>query len=242
MLMRFNIEPTIRNEKGKSLVEVPNNFVVFDIETTGLDPMFDEIIEIGAIKVKDGKVIDTFSTFIKPEYKISEFITELTGITNDMVKDAPKIEEILPKFITFIKDDILVGHNVNFDINFIYDNLVKLEQEPLKNNFVDTLRLSRRLLPNLQHHRLVDLTEYYKINNSGSHRAIRDIEMTLEVFKKLHNEIDNKYGNIEKFKETFNRKSHGLKASDIATSRTEFDVDNIFFDKNVAITGVLAKM
>lgn len=240
--MRFNIEPTIRNEKGKSLIEVPNRYVVFDIETTGLDPMYDEIIEIGAIKVVEGNIVDTFSTFIKPKYEIPEFITELTGITNDMVKDAPKIKDVLPMFIDFIKDDVLVGHNVNFDINFIYDNLVKLNYEPLKNDFIDTLRLSRRLLPNLHHHRLVDLTEYYKISSEGSHRAIRDIEMTLEVLKLLCNEITDKYGNIENFKEIFKKKHNNLKASDIVTERTEFDVDNIFYDKNVAITGVLAKM
>lgn len=240
--MNFTEKTNNRFEKGKSLIEVPSKFVVFDIETTGLDPFYDEIIEIGAIKVKDGIVTDTFSTLIKPEYEISEFITELTGITNEMVKDAPKINEVLPNFITFIEDDILVGHNVNFDINFIYDNLVKINQEPLKNDFVDTLRLSRRLLPNLSHHRLIDLTEYYKINNIGGHRAIRDTEMTLEVLKMLCEEIKNQYGNFEKFKETFKRKSHGIKASDIVTNRTDFDVDNLFFDKNIAITGTLAKM
>ena len=76
----------------------------------------------------------------------------------------------------------------NFDINFIYDNLIKLGKEPLKNDFVDTLRLSRKLLPNLNHHRLSDLTNYYKINNKGSHRAMRDTEMTLEVLQMLAKE------------------------------------------------------
>ena len=105
--------------------------------------------------------------------------------TNEMVENALSIEEVLPRFIDFIEDEILVGHNVNFDINFIYDNLIKLGKEPLKNDFVDTLRLSRKLLPNLNHHRLSDLTNYYKINNKGSHRAMRDTEMTLEVLQML---------------------------------------------------------
>ena len=113
----------MRELKGKSLIEIPNKYIAFDIETTGLDSMYDEIIEIGAIKIEDGKEIETFSTLIKPEYEIDEFITELTGITNEMVMDAPKINEVLPKFMDFIKDSVILGHNVNFDINFIYDKL-----------------------------------------------------------------------------------------------------------------------
>lgn len=120
----------MRELKGKSLIEIPNKYIAFDIETTGLDPMYDEIIEIGAIKIEDGKEIETFSTLIKPEYEIDEFITELTGITNEMVMDAPKINEVLPKFMDFIKDSIILGYNVNFDINFIYDNLINEDNNP----------------------------------------------------------------------------------------------------------------
>lgn len=172
-------------KKGKSLIKIPSRFVVFDIETTGLNPATDEIIEISAIKVIDNVIEDTFSCLIKPNNEIPYFITELTKITNEMVENALSIEEVLPRFIDFIEDEILVGHNVNFDINFIYDNLIKFGKEPLKNDFVDTLRLSRKLLPNLNHHRLSDLTNYYKINNKGSHRAMRDTEMTLEVLQML---------------------------------------------------------
>lgn len=172
-------------KKGKSLIKIPSRFVVFDIETTGLNPATDEIIEISAIKVIDNVIEDTFSYLIKPNNEIPYFITELTKITNEMVENALSIEEVLPRFIDFIEDEILVGHNVNFDINFIYDNLIKLGKEPLKNDFVDTLRLSRKLLPNLNHHRLSDITNYYKINNKGSHRAMRDTEMTLEVLQML---------------------------------------------------------
>ena len=99
----------MRELKGKSLIEIPNKYIAFDIETTGLDSMYDEIIEIGAIKIEDGKEIETFSTLIKPEYEIDEFITELTGITNEMVIDAPKINEVLPKFMDFINDSVILG-------------------------------------------------------------------------------------------------------------------------------------
>lgn len=178
-----------RKFKGKSLIEYPDNFVVFDIETTGLNSKTDEIIEIGAIKVKNNQIVDTFTTLIKPEYLIDPFITSLTGITNEMVKDAPSIKEVLLNFLNFIGDDILIGHNVNFDINFIYDSLIKCDLGGLKNNFVDTLRLSRKLLPDLKHHRLNDLSKYYNIDSKGSHRALKDTEITLEVYYKLK-EID----------------------------------------------------
>lgn len=161
----------MRGLKGKSLIEIPNKYIAFDIETTGLDPMYDEIIETGAIKIEDGKEIETFSTLIKPKYEIDEFITQLTGITNEMVMDAPKINEVLPKFMDFIKDSVILGHNVNFDINFIYDNLINEDMNPITNDFVDTLRLSRRLLPELKHHRLSDLANYYNIDTTVFNRC-----------------------------------------------------------------------
>ena len=175
----------MRELKGKSLIEFPNKYIAFDIETTGLDPMYDEIIEIGAIKIENGKEIETFSTLIKPEYEINDFITELTGITNEMVQNAPKIDEVLPEFMNFIQDSIILGHNVNFDINFIYDNLINEDMHPIINDFIDTLRLSRRLLPELKHRRLSDLANYYNIDTTGSHRSLTDVRITIDIFKNL---------------------------------------------------------
>ena len=233
----------MRELKGKSLIEIPNKYIAFDIETTGLDPMYDEIIEIGAIKIENGKEIETFNTLIKPEYEIDEFITELTGITNEMLKNAPPIDEVLPKFMTFIKDSIILGHNVNFDINFIYDNLINEDMHPITNDFVDTLRLSRRLLPELKHHRLSDLANYYNIDSTDSHRSLTDVRITIDIYKNLEKLVESKYSNIENFKDVCKKKSHsGFKASDIITTNTEFDEDNLLYDKYVAITGTLEKM
>ncbi len=233
----------MRELKGKSLIEIPNKYIAFDIETTGLDSMYDEIIEIGAIKIEDGKEIETFSTLIKPEYEIDEFITELTGITNEMVIDAPKINEVLPKFMDFINDSVILGHNVNFDINFIYDNLINEDMKPITNDFVDTLRLSRRLLPELKHHRLSDLANYYNIDTTGSHRSLTDVRITIDIFKNLEKLVESKYSNIENFKDACKKKSHScFKASDITTINTEFDEDNLLYDKYFAITGTLERM
>src|SRR5699024_10886253 len=100
-----------------------------------------------AIKVKNNKIVSKFNSLVKPQNEIDDYITELTGITNEMVKDAPTIEEILPDFMDYIGNDILIGHNVNFDINFIYDNLYRNKFNVLTNDFIDTMRISRKLLP-----------------------------------------------------------------------------------------------
>ena len=188
------ITTNMRVQKGKSLIMAPSSFVVFDIETTGLNTKQNEIIEIGALKVKDSVVIDKFNSLIKPKYPISSFITNLTGITNQMVIDAPPIDEVLVNFMEFVGSNTLMGHNVNFDINFIYDKLLECRLKPLTNDFVDTLRLSRMVLTNLSHHKLSDLADYYHIDKTGSHRSLKDVEMTLEVYNRLIPEVKLKMG------------------------------------------------
>ena len=237
-----NIEKTKRDYKGKSIVDFPEDYIVFDIETTGLDSFFNEIIEIGAIKYHWNKPIDKFHSLIKPDDEIDEFITELTGITNEMVNNSPRINKVLPLFVEFVGDGILVGHNVNFDINFVYDEMMKYNIGYLSNDYIDTLRISRKLLPNLKHHRLDDLTEYYKINANGHHRAMRDVEITNELFIKLKKEMSNSFSNIDEFRSSFNSHKNRIKFSEIKANIEILDSDNPFFEKNVAITGTLEKM
>ena len=232
-----------RIHKGKSLIELLDSYIVFDIETTGLDSSYDEIIEIAALKVQNNKVVSQFQSLIKPNQEIDEYITELTGITNEMVVDAPTIEQVLPQFIEFVGNEILIGHNVNFDINFVYDYLYRNEFGGLKNDFIDTMRLARKLLPELAHHRLIDIAEYFNVDTSNNHRALKDCEITLNIYENLKRMALEKYSDIESFKNTF--KKHGgnsFKAKDIVTTNTEFDVDNLFYGKYVAITGTLEKM
>lgn len=226
----------IRPVKGKSLIETPSSFVVFDIETTGLDSLSNEIIEIGALKVSEGKVVDTFDHLIKPTTPINDFITNLTGITNEMVEHAESVEEVLDKFINFIGDNILMGHNVNFDINFVYDHAEKYNNYNLTNDFVDTLRLARKLLPELHHHRLSDLADYYGIDKTGHHRALKDVEMTLDVYNHLVEEILNQYGSLENFKNELHKNSYD-NFDYLKPQNENFDKNNIFYQKNIAITG-----
>lgn len=243
---RFSIverEKIERALKGKSTIDLLRDYIVFDIETTGLDSSYDEVIEIGAIKIKNNKIVSKFNSLVKPKNAIDEYITELTGITNEMVKDAPTIEEVLPDFMDYIDNDILIGHNVNFDINFIYDNLYRNKLDVLTNNFIDTMRISRKLLPNLSHHRLIDLARYFEIDTTNNHRTLKDCEITMNVYENLKEIALRKYNNVDEFKNVFKKhKKEGLRAKDIVSTNTEFDVDNLFYNKYVVITGTLEKM
>lgn len=243
---RFSIaerEKIERTLKGKSTIDLLSDYIVFDIETTGLDSSYDEVIEIGAIKVKNNKIVSKFNSLVKPKNEINEYITELTGITNEMVKDTPTIEKILPDFMNYIGNDILIGHNVNFDINFIYDNLYRNKFDVLTNDFIDAMRISRKLLPELPHHRLIDLAKYFKIDSTNNHRILKDCEITMNVYENLKEIALQKYDNVDEFKNAFKKhKKEGLRAKDIVSTNTEFDVDNLFYDKYVAITGTLEKM
>lgn len=165
----------LRPYKGKSLLTFPNEYVVFDLETTGLDSSCDSIIEIAAIRVSNDRIIEEFQTLVNPNAPIDDFIMHLTGISNEMVSDAPLIESVLPAFLRFIGDDIVIGHNANFDVNFIYDACVRLGLPPIRNDFVDTLRLSRLLCPEEEHHRLSDLVNRYGLAPGTAHRAMADV-------------------------------------------------------------------
>ncbi len=192
-------ERNTRANKGLSTLNFPENYVVIDIETTGLSPSFDSIIELSSLKIEDYKVVDKFSSLVNPGFKISAFIEQLTGITNEMLYFANPIDDILPSFIEFVGENHIVGHNVSFDINFIYDACIKVLNKPFSNNFTDTLRLSKRILKNLPHHRLADLSEYYNICYEGAHRALVDCQITQQCFIKLYEEILTQYSCLESF-------------------------------------------
>ena len=163
-------------------------YVVFDIETTGLDPYKDKIIEIGAIKLKGKEIIDEFSVFINPEIDIPEEITALTNITNDMVKDAEKVETVLPKFLEFCKDTTVVAHNAKFDVGFINQKAknLGLEYSP---SVIDTLHWARILLPEQKRFGLKYIANYFNVVLDNHHRAVDDAKATAEIFQKFLNMV-----------------------------------------------------
>jgi len=169
------------NEKGQDL---EGTYVVFDIETTGFSAVTDRIIEIGAVKVEDGKITDKFSTFVNPKRPIPFRITELTGITDEMVIDSPDIETILPQFIEFIGDAVLVAHNASFDVGFIEQNC-KRQKIEADFTYVDTVALARVLLPALNRFKLDTVAKALNISLENHHRAVDDAGCTAEIFVKF---------------------------------------------------------
>lgn len=179
----------VRDGKGKSIIAFPERYVVVDIETTGLSPQRDEIIEISAIRFEKGMKKDTFSTLIKPDNEIPYFITQLTGISNKMVADAPDIKKAVTDFRKYLSDDIIVGYNVNFDVNFIYDKLLENCSVKLGNDFVDVLRIARVVLTHLSTHKQTAVAEYYGLSVTGAHRAMKDCELCNAIFVQLQREM-----------------------------------------------------
>lgn len=162
-----------------------DSYVVIDIETTGFSPSKNEIIEIAAMKVDPNGEVTSFQTLIKPDNEIPDLITNLTGISNDMVKDAKNIKEALLEFDQFKEDYILIGHNVSFDIGFLDYYYKKHLDRSLVNQSIDTLALSRKYLPHLYNHKLDTIACYFNLNTENHHRALADVEMTLHIYNQI---------------------------------------------------------
>ena len=169
------------NEKGQSL---NGTYVVFDLETTGFSSIKDKIIEIGAVKVENGVITDKFSTFVNPKVPIPFEITNLTGITDDMVMEAPDIETILPQFLEFVGDAVLVAHNASFDVSFIEQNCRYQDITPDFTS-VDTVAMARILLPTLSKFKLNVVANALHISLENHHRAVDDAGATAEIFVKF---------------------------------------------------------
>jgi DNA polymerase-3 subunit alpha (Gram-positive type) len=176
-----DIKTIVTDAKGQSL---DDSYVVFDIETTGFSATYDKIIEIGAVKVEDGKITEKFSEFVNPKIPIPFRIEQLTGINDSMVMEAGTIEEILPKFLEFSKDCVMVAHNADFDMGFIFKNARDLEL-PLSCTIVDTVPLARVLLPNLNRYKLDTVAKALNISLENHHRAVDDAGCTAEIFVKF---------------------------------------------------------
>jgi DNA polymerase-3 subunit alpha (Gram-positive type) len=176
-----DLKEIVTGDKGQTL---DDDFVVFDIETTGFSPVKNRIIEIGAVKVSGGKIVDRFSQFVNPEVPIPFEIEKLTSIRDDMVMDAPAIDVILPQFLEFSADCVLVAHNASFDMSFITENCKRLGY-PQEFTYVDTVPVSRMLLPTQAKHTLDAVAKTLGISLENHHRAVDDAECTAEIFVKF---------------------------------------------------------
>lgn len=250
------MNPTKRN-KGTSLLQFPSDYTVIDIETTGLSPNYDSIIEISCIKYRNNIEVDSFSSLVQPPpFHIAQseqdkldnanyhgliayvncFISSFTGITSEMLSGAPKFEDIADTLWNFLQNEILVGHNIHFDLNFLYDNLLAHNQSYiLDNDFVDTMRIARLALPDLEHHSLTDLDDYFDIQIQH-HRAECDCQITNIVLQELAKVVTNNAIDLTPPK--------SYKKVDLRTltaSQSSFDIGHPLYNKYCVFTGKLER-
>ena len=160
------------------------SYIAFDLETTGLDPQENEIIEIGALKVRDGKVAERFMEFIRPLTPVSAAITDLTGITNEMVAGARPRKAVISDFLDFCGDDVLIGHNISFDYSFMKAGAA-MDNMPFEKMGIDTLKIARKVHKDLDSKSLGRLCAYYHIENKSAHRAYHDALATAKLYQTL---------------------------------------------------------
>ena len=221
----------------KYVRKIIDNYCVLDLETTGLSPNYDSIIEIGIIKVKENKIVDKYNSLINPGFLINEYITSITGITNEMLKGKPKIIDLKKEALNFIGNDVLVGHNISFDVSFLQKGF----NEELKNEYIDTLQFCRKLFKELSHHRLTDMSNYLEISRN-EHRSMSDCLCTKELYDCIKEKMKN---NGLEINDIFAKKNYSSKNIDIHAIKPdniEIDEDNFFYNKHCVFTGKLEKM
>ncbi|TDL35017.1 PolC-type DNA polymerase III [Jeotgalibacillus sp. S-D1] len=207
--------PIAYNPADRLLAEA--SYIVFDVETTGLSAVYDKIIELAAVKIHDGEIVDKFERFANPHHPLSATTINLTGITDDMVRNAPEIEEVLKDFHKWAADDILVAHNASFDMGFLNVGYRRTGLEKATNPVIDTLELARFLHPEMKNHRLNTLAKKFEVELTQHHRAIYDAEATGYILVKMlkkaqekeifnHNQLNDYMGVGEAFKRA--RPSH----------------------------------
>lgn len=167
---------------GKSLLEFVPDFTVIDLETTGRGIKCGQITELSAIRYRNYIPVDAFSTLVKAHDPILPFVKTLTGISDEMIDGAPDIFEVIDAYIDFIGEDILVGHNVNFDLSLVGDAHYQLNSEVIRNNYLDTLRLSRIINKDSVNHKLETLCHYFGVSRVVGHRGLADCEQTGQIY------------------------------------------------------------
>lgn len=232
-----------RPGKGESVLCLPRDYTVVDTETTGLSTESCCLIEVSALRVREGRVAAEFSTLIRPPWRevqkngqwqqgyVDDFIQGLTGITDEMLEGAPLPEEALPQVEDFLGRDLLLGHNVGFDTAFLYDSFQKYLGRPLGNNSLDQLRLARKLLPHLPHHRLGDVAAALGVPYEGAHRALADCWITYGCYEKLR-ALALSQGTEEEFLRRFEKKKP-------AKPRYPGVPGHPFYQKTLVLTGSL---
>lgn len=248
------VPTTKRPGKGKSIIAFPSEYCIVHIATTGYSPKWDYIIEICAIRYVDGVEIDRFQSLVQPPVYddgtyVDAYAEALTGITNDMVANAPTLKETLPLFLDFLKEDIIFGYYASYVMNFLYDASAEHLDRILRNNYVDVLRLARKICPDLPHHRLRDMDAHYNIDHWQAHQTINDCEVIELVYRKLLADGIARFGSEEAIIREFKRRSNyhsgtrpyhsGVRAADIIGDESKAQPDCPIYSKHCVVTGKL---
>lgn len=223
----------------KYIKRIIDDYCVLDTETTGLSAYYDDIIEVGILKVRNNEIVDRYSQLIKPEFEVPPFITNLTGITNEMLIDKPTIQNVKNEILSFIEDDIILGHNTSFDIRFLNAAF----DSSLDNNYMDTVQFARKVYPELLSHRLSDLVNYLNLKNN-EHRAISDCIATKELYDAIKKTMDERGVGIEDLWYGCNSegKKTGIDISSIEPNVVTINEESFFYGKHIVFTGKLEKM
>ncbi len=215
-------------------------YVAVDIETTGLDFSQGDILEIGAVEMRDGQTVRVFDTLIKPNGRISPFITRLTGITNEMVADAPDIKSVLPLFYDFIQDLPLLGHNISFDMGFLSHNCARHLMRPIKNSTMDTMYYSRRLFSQLPNHKLETLVRAFGLADGTPHRAAEDARLTALCYEHMKRYAEK--NDIDLAALCQPKYPAYVRIGDIRPAVETFNENHPLFGKTCVFTGTLQTM
>lgn len=228
----------IRN-KGTKLYTAVNDYIIFDLETTKRFVSANcKIIEISALKIRNDEIVDIFSTLVNPKGHIPSSATEINNITDIMVMDAPEITEVFPKFLDFIGDDVLIGHNIDtFDLNLIIDISINLYNKPITNFYIDTYHLSKRVLPELSNHRLETLSKHLGIGIDKMHRAENDCMITHKLYMHLKPLLK------EQISPCFSEHKPNKKAQyNYAKIKNDFVNNNFFLGKTCIVYGTFRQL
>jgi DNA polymerase III epsilon subunit family exonuclease len=195
---RFKIEnhtvELLRDDRQSRLLK-DLDFVVVDVEATGAKTPPNRLIELGAYRIRDGRIVDKFLSLVNPEIPIPRFVASLTGISNEMVRRAPVFAELAPQWLGFVSDAVLIAHNSNFDTNFLNHEISRVYPgHRMVNPHLCTVKLSRRALPELLNHRLDTIADYFSISIASRHRAGCDALATAEIFIQLLPKLEHTHG------------------------------------------------
>lgn len=224
-----------REGKGSSVPKYIIDYCVLDLETTGVFVTSAEIIELSAIRVRGGNVVAEFSKLINPGCKIPAAATAVNNITDDMVKDAPMLKDVIDDFLAFIGDDVVLGYNnAGFDMNLMYDKVMFLRGKVFGNDYIDLMHAARRTLPDLENHKLETLSKYYGLDTVGEHRALKDCYLTKDCYENLNKQ----FGDIAFKSKSYSKGSQGQHYSSetIALQKLQELLEEIIADGQVTLS------